>query len=238
MSEEVTDNVAAPAATAEVKPEAPVEVEEQAPTEAPDKASPQTVKFKPNDGTEHDLSSADAYYLMNLGYESLSASKPSEPEKEEPAEDLTTDERLDKVNREFTEYREEQAGKERNQHTLSQLEGLVTKAEFLKENPEFTDTVKLNALVRQQAGDKRSLQAVFADELKRVQDVTKTVEQKILNKLKVNGKAWAKINNLPAAGGGMPQLQTEHKFTAADVKSGRSKGDLQAIIESIRAERE
>ncbi len=200
----------------------------------PEAEGPKTIAFEAPDGSKHNLSPHDLLYLAQRGYDSIQSPAPTEPEPEPEPEDLSDSEKLDKINKEFTDFKQEQQAKETNQQVLMSLDQLTGNAAFVKEYPAFTDTLKLNTVVRQRAGDGRPIQSIFAEELKRLQDAVKTVEDAKEEKMKANGKAWNKLNNMSAAGGGMPQLETEHKFTPEDVKSGRSQNDIAQIITALR----
>lgn len=156
-----------------------------------------------------------------------------EPEKEEkPSVDMTDSEKHDKLNKEFQDYKAGQENEKRQAGTRLELNQAIDAFDIFKDE-RYKDIIpgaKAEALAIQSLSPRMTLKEAMANVVKDRMTFKKTIDAEWQEKID-KGKLVNNINSgISRGAGGVPQIDTEKKYTPEDVKNGTSRKILEELL--------
>lgn len=166
--------------------------------------------------------------LARLGADSV-LEKQKEPEKkeEEVVEEETIEQKHDKLNQEFLDYKKDQEQKNQIEIFKQNFNTAFNKAEIFKQFPISEKNAKI--LVAAAISRDHSLSIDKAVEQVAKEKLEEVKEIQAQNKHATN-KVRAAVEQVQRGGGGLAALESDKPLTAEYVKSGKAKLDIEACL--------
>jgi len=157
---------------------------------------------------------------------------PKKEEKKPDPKEMTYEERFNQLNQEFHEYKSKQEQEATNNRIQRDLNDAINSFDLFK-NTEYAALIpgaKAEALARQSLNPRMSLKdavaAVVEDRMKLIKAVETNSEAKYKNGRLLENSTKGIVRG-PS---GIPQIDSEKKFTPEDVVKGESLKALQALL--------
>lgn len=166
--------------------------------------------------------------------DAIKAKSELQSDSESESQGDSDEDKYDKLNKEFQAMKKERKDEKTQTDTLRILDTETGKYDVIKEHPKMTASVKREALSIQTLNPRLSL----AESVKMVIADRQEQHKEVLEKADAKGKANSKVANamggIVRGGGGLPNIDTEKKFTAKDIKDGTSQKLMEELLEGLK----
>ncbi len=222
---------------------------EQTQDKVPDSKEPQQTPEQKADSTQYyDMPTLDGgiqsvtqkelLELAQYGYHTLknpdAIKAKSESQSDLDSVPESEEDKYDKLNKEFQEMKQDRADEKKQTDTLRILDSETGKYEFVKEHPRMVASIKREALSIQTLNPRLSLaesiKMVVADRQEQHKEILENADAKV----KANSKVVNAMGGIVRGGGGLPNIDTEKKFTAKDIKDGTSQKLMEELLEGLK----
>jgi hypothetical protein len=219
------DNPAEPVVNEPAAAEPVVEAEAK-PSETPKAEETQPKKVNITDhhtGDNYDLSPQEVVDLAQWAL--MENSKQRETKDAPPVEDVTTETRIEKLEKQIKDSETKSRNEKQGQVIMTKINDAAGKYDLTKEGGPLTEKIKMMTLLKLNNNPRLDPATVFAEETKSYMDIFEKRNDKKIANDKVQGAM-----NSTLRGGAMPVVDTSKKYTADDLKGQGSRAALTAFL--------
>jgi len=195
---------------------------------------PNLIKVQDLGGDVVEVTSEQAYSLIQLGIESLKEKKEdtqSSKTIEEP-EPETIEDKFEKLNTEFKDLKQKGEQKEAAITRMKVLDNTINKSDFLKENPEHVRHVKALILAAQVAQPGISSENAVINIVNDLQEIEKAKDERKKNKVINTDTVKNAMSGISSGGSGLSAAVKDREWKPEDVSSGEAAKALINLLES------
>lgn len=208
----------------EAKQESPKETEQ-----------PKYYDLTTSDGQVRQFTGQEMVELAKMGADTVLAKQKEPEEKKEEIikEEPDASAKVDALNDKFNKWEQDQKQKEVLENYKQDLDVALDKSELLKQYPRMRRGAKILAIAEISQNHNLSIEKAVEKVMNNKLEEVKEIDEK---KKHATGKVRAAVEQVQRGGGGLATMESEKPLTAEYVKTGKSKRDIQTLLEAALEE--